>query len=249
MSLNVDVDKQATPRNIRRVTVDPKKPLAHTPREMFAQAIARGIDVETAYRQAGYKGNRDSRGSLRRAPDVEARVNCLLQERINADTRARHRREKPIADLKTKVVRELERLAFSDARDVVQWGREAVVDRNGNVTGFEERVSPTPSRNLSAAAAAAVKGVTTKAGSLKVELHDKLQALDKLAKILGLMQDATPSSVTVNQVNVSQGNDTALEAARRLAFAIEAARVAGQLAAPAKTIEGEAITLGDTPKD
>ena len=53
----------------------------------------------------------------------------------------------------------------------------------------------------------------------KFETHDKLGALEKLAKILGIYQEAPAvQAVTVNQVNV--GGDNALEAARRLAFAL-----------------------------
>lgn len=225
---------------------DVRKPLPHANRELFAQAIAKGTPVIDAYRAAGYTGNRFAMSDLRRSPDIEARVNRLLEERIEADTRARHRAEKPISDLRARIVRELERVAFADARDVLQWGREPVLDAAGNVTGFREVVSPTPSRLLSPGAAASVKGVTTKAGTLKVELHDKMQALDKLAKIAGLMADAQPSSVTVNQVNVGPAGDNALEAARRLAFAIAASAAAGAIA-PGRVIEGEAVSSGFTP--
>jgi hypothetical protein len=59
-------------------------------------------------------------------------------------------------------------------------------------------------------------------GSLKFETQDKLDALQKLAKVLGIYQEpALPpigQSVTVNQVNFS--GDNALKAARRLAFAL-----------------------------
>ena len=57
---------------------------------------------------------------------------------------------------------------------------------------------------------------------LKIEAHDKLGALEKLAKVLGLYQEpAAPApvqSVTLNQINFN--SDNALEAARRLAFAL-----------------------------
>jgi len=69
--------------------------------------------------------------------------------------------------------------------------------------------------------AAGVRSVTTKSGALKFEMHDKLGALEKLAKVLGLYQEpAAPvsQSVTLNQINFN--SDSALEAARRLAFAL-----------------------------
>ena len=89
-----------------------------------------------------------------------------------------------------------------------------------------------------------VKSVTTKSGALKFEVHDKLPALGQLAKVTGLTQDAT-TQVTVNQLNVSQGPETALELARKLAFALASAQRAA-LAAPTEppTIEGISATEG-----
>lgn len=79
-----------------------------------------------------------------------------------------------------------------------------------------------------------MRSVTTKAGQLKFETHDKLGALEKLAKVLGLYVEPTAppvsQSITLNQVNFDSNN--AFEAARRLAFALtKAAQVdqSGQL--------------------
>jgi hypothetical protein len=57
---------------------------------------------------------------------------------IEADTRARHRREKKISDARLRLISELERIAYADTRDVVQWDREPELDQDGNVTGFKE---------------------------------------------------------------------------------------------------------------
>ena len=160
--------------------------------------------------------------------------------RTEADTKARHKAEKPLHDLRSRVIRELERIAFSDARDVVQWQRQPIVDDHGNVTGYREEVTPTPSHNLKAAQAAAVKGVTTKSGSLKIELHDKLAALDKLGRMLGLFHDAAPAAhVTVNQMNLNNGPETALESVRRLAFALAKVQHAAIATPQAMSIEKE----------
>ena len=57
---------------------------------------------------------------------------------------------------------------------------------------------------------------------MKFETHDKLGALEKLAKVLGLYVEPTAppvnQSITLNQVNFDSNN--AFEAARRLAFAL-----------------------------
>jgi hypothetical protein len=81
----------------------------------------------------------------------------------------------------------------------------------------------TPSHLLTKEQAAMVKSVTTKSGALKFEVHDKLAALGQLAKILEMTIDPMPGVTNNTQVNVSQvnvGSDNALEAARRLAFAL-----------------------------
>jgi hypothetical protein len=71
---------------------------------------------------------------------------------------------------------------------------------------------------------AQVHSIATKKGAATFEVHDKLVALDRLARILGIYQElpAPPPAVMVNQVNI--GGDNALEAVRRLAFAIAKAQ-------------------------
>ena len=141
---------------------------------------------------------------------------------MRSDTRARHRRNKKINESRLRLIRELERIAFYDRRDFVQWERRPKFDEDQQPIGFEDVMIVTPSGKLTADQAAAVRSVTIKSGSLKFGTHDKLGALEKLAKVLGIYQEPAPSpvsqSVTVNQVNLS--GDNSLEAARRLAFAL-----------------------------
>jgi hypothetical protein len=83
----------------------------------------------------------------------------------------------------------------------------------------------TPSRLLTREQAAMVRSVTTKSGGIKFEVIDRLTALEKLAKVLGLPLDITPQTVTNTQVNVGHlhvdSNVSALAAVRRLAFALQ----------------------------
>jgi hypothetical protein len=92
----------------------------------------------------------------------------------------------------------------------------------------------TPSHRLKPGVAATVKSVTTKSGALKFDVHDKLNALMQLGKILGLYTDAASATATtnvqVNQVNI--GGNNALEAVRRLAFAIQKAQHSQVLSLP-----------------
>jgi hypothetical protein len=202
--------------------IDPSKPLRVARRELFAQMVASGVPVKDAYRRANYTGGDDARWDLRRSGDVDLRVNWLLAKRIEDDTKARHKAEKKIPDTRERVIRELERLAFNDIRDLVQWDKRAVLDDDGQVVGFEDIMVVKPSRLMTPDQAASVRSVTTKAGQLKFDTHDKLGALEKLAKVLGLYVEPTAppvsQSVTVNQLNFDSNN--AFEAARRLAFAL-----------------------------
>lgn len=123
----------------------------------------------------------------------------------------------------------------------MQWERRPKFDEDQQLIGFEDVMIVTPSGKLTADQAAAVRSVTTKSGCLKFETHDKLGALEKLAKVLGIYQEpAVPpvsQSVTVNQVNFS--GDNSLEAARRLAFAL--AKAAQLRSDSGSTIDSHAI--------
>jgi hypothetical protein len=204
--------------------LDPSKPLANVKRERFCWAIVQGHRLGPAYEIAGFEGKTPRLPwQLRHRPHIDARISWLLVKRIEDDTKARHKAEKKIPDARERVIRELERLAFSDARDLVAWDRHPKFDADGEtVIGFEDVMIVRPSHLMTADQAAAVRSVTTKAGALKFETHDKLGALEKLAKVLGLYVEPTAppisQSVTVNQMNFN--SDNALEAARRLAFAL-----------------------------
>jgi hypothetical protein len=205
--------------------IDSSKPLANVKHERFCWAIVQGHRLAPAYEIAGFAGKSPRLPwQLRHRPAIDARVGWLLAQRVMADTRARHSQDKKIAGSKLRLIRELERIAFSDPRDVMQWDRVPECDSEGNVLGWRDQVTATPSHFLTAAQAAQVRSITTKKGSVTFQVHDKLAALDKLARVLGVYHEPpTPApAVMVNQLNI--GGDNALEAVRRLAFAIAKAQ-------------------------
>lgn len=224
----------------RAANLNPAKPLNTPAREIFAQAIANGVPLETAYRQAGYKGARHSRNALRQSLDIDERVRWLLQKRIEDDARNRAKRESKVPALRERVIREWERIAFADVRDLVDWDRKPVYDAEGNLVEIAEELTVRPARTLSRDAAANVAIVRKFGKQVQVETHSKVNALDKLAKVLGLYQDAGPAIVNnATQINIGTAptaQDNALEAARRLAFAIAKAQQMQALAGP-MTIE------------
>ena len=202
---------------------DPSTPLANVKHERFCWAIVQGRRLGPAYEIAGFAGKSPRLPwQLRHKPAIDARVSWLLAQRVETETRARHPGAKKIANSRLRLIRELERIAFYDPRDFAQWERRPKFDEDQQLVGFEDVMIVTPSRKLTADQAAAVRSITTKSGCLRFETHDKLGALEKLAKVLGIYHEpAIPpasQSVTVNQVHF--GSENALEAARRLAFAI-----------------------------
>ena len=224
-------------------SLDPSQPLSPL-REAFALAIVNGAKLKEAHIAAGFKGKSAAAASdLRRATDVDARIRWMLSERVKADTRTFIRRQKSKGDLLSRVVKELEDIAFQDIREVVDFRREAQTNAKGEVTGVVDVVQVRDSAKLSPAAAKAIKGVFLKSGALRVEMHDKRAALEALAKILKGDDVQPAGNITVNQMNVGQTD--ALDAARRVAFMLSALQ-GKPLQAP-RTIEGEAVQVSTIP--
>lgn len=228
--VNKTLPKRRQSRNQGPV-INPAKPLSVVSREIFAQAIAAGQKAHDAYKLAGYKGEPVSRYRLRASKDVDDRINWLLKKRIEDDSKARQRRERRVPILQDRVTRELERVAFGDIRSVIQWRRIPRFDDEGALIGYEDEAVLTPSGLMNADAAAMIKSVSATKHGVKVDTVGKLEALDKLAKICGMYQPDAPlaASVTNNSLTVNVGSDNALDAARRLAFALHKAALAGPM--------------------
>jgi phage terminase small subunit len=102
---------------------------------------------------------------------------------------------------RTRLIEELARIAFSDIGKVVTWGPEAAVTwapENGAATKrMENRITLLDSDEIDDDARAAVAEVSQGPnGALHVKLHDKLAALDKLARVLGMYRikvDVSPT--------------------------------------------------------
>jgi hypothetical protein len=164
---------------------------------------------------------------------MAARIDFLLERRVDALTVSGLRPEKKLDDAKLRLIQELERIAYSDIREVVHWTKEPILSPDGDVLGYEDRLNVVPSALLSRDAGARIKSVTTKSGALKVETHDKLNALEKLMKVLGVGQEhSPPAGPIIGTMNIA-GMD-ALDAVRRVAFLFAAAESQAQ----PLTIEG-----------
>jgi hypothetical protein len=213
--------------------------------EAFAAAVANGHKLQQAHKLAGFEGATYAAAwQLRRNPKVDARIRWMLEERVKADTRAFTRRQKGKGDLLQRALKRLEDIAFVDVREVANWRREPVLNADGEVIGEGESLMIRDSRDLTPAAAAAIKNVFTKSGRIRVEMHDAKAALVDIVKLLS-GSDAQPSggNVTVNQINV--GETGALEALKRVSFLLAAARAREPAV---KTIDHDSTDMDDKTK-
>jgi hypothetical protein len=134
-------------------------PLQNPRHEAFALHIANGHKLERARELAGFRPDRKTAWSLRHRPEIARRVDELLKERVQADTRRSVRREKKEEDLRDRVIEELRRIAFADVRDVMRWNREPVVSPDGEVLDIVDRITVTASDKLTDSSVAAIKSV------------------------------------------------------------------------------------------
>lgn len=101
---------------------------------------------------------------------------------------------------RTRLIQELGAMAFSDIRKVVHWDQETELaggefgddlDDNPDVVKvIKSRVTVLPGATMDAMVAATVAEISQgERGQLKVKMHDKVAAIDKLARAMGLYQD------------------------------------------------------------
>ena len=105
-----------------------------------------------------------------------------VQSAIDACQRERSARTGVTAD---RVVQEIARVAFSSLRDVMTWGPSGAKVR--------------PDNEITADAAASIAEIAETNTGVKVKLHNKVAALEQLAKHVGLYNDraTAPAAETV----------------------------------------------------
>jgi len=125
-----------------------------------------------------------------RKPEIQA-----LIERKRSKTAAR------LEVTRERVVNELARIAFSDIRSVVKWGRIKLQASDG-IPEVVYDIDLIPSEEISDDAAAAVAEVRKTREGLSIKLLDKKGALDSLGKHLGLFQagdeDEPPKRIEIS---------------------------------------------------
>jgi phage terminase small subunit len=161
--------------------------------QLFVRNYLVDLNATQAAIRAGYSENCASEIGYEnlRKPQIMAAIDSALRE-LGGITRLR-------------IVDELGAIAFSDITDIVNWdddaldiqpgdavmidGDEVEASKEGITRIFRSKVRIAPSAAMAPSISRAIAEVSqTDSNSLKVKLHDKIAALDKLARALGMYQ-------------------------------------------------------------
>ena len=146
--------------------------MALTPnQEKFAAGIASGLSQAEAYRRAFPRSQAWKDEAVWSRASALAAVDKVRQRAQELQQKAADANEVTVE----RIVAELAKIAFGDARRVMSWGPDGVVLRDsGDLEDDEAAIVSEVTERTSATG-----------GSLKVKTHDKLGALRLLADIRG----------------------------------------------------------------
>jgi phage terminase small subunit len=176
-----------------------KYPFATVKQLEFAQAFYKSGNATEAFRKA-YPTTIDW------TPAAVSVAACKMLKNGKVQLRLHELEERAKAKFdidQDKVLKELGDLGFSDMGDFAEWGGTKI--RNG----VKGAVLITDSKKL--ASTKAVSEISTnRFGETKIKLHDKVAALDKLARHLGMYEDAEAGKGSVQIAIVLNGKDADL---------------------------------------
>jgi phage terminase small subunit len=176
--------------------------------ELFAQELAKGLGVTEAYVAAGYKNSPAS--ATRLSKKVKNRV-----KEIRSTTTAIALSELQIST--QRVLDELAVVAFFDIRNVFTWE----VNDDGETKIRTGSVRSLSSKNISEQAAHAIREIRQGSkGEIRIKMHNKLEALEKIGRYLGMWDDdKKPDPVTQNITNtlIKLESMSEIEKTRRVA--------------------------------
>lgn len=168
-------------------------------------AIDAGLSHVAAYREACPHSVASDRTAERNVSRIRKLPHCAaFLKQLGAISVQRHSRRKD------RVIEELANIAFSDAGDLFRWGPDGVT-----IKDIDEL---TPAQRRLVAKAATTK--TAQGGTTRLEIYDKLAALDKLCRAFGLY---APNQLTTGAKKVSEAETiertplSDIERAQRLA--------------------------------
>jgi len=164
--------------------------------ERYAQGLFTGLSQREAYKQAY-----DAEGMTDKSIDEEA---C----RLAADLKVASRIDELTNELKLRnmvtaerVLTEYAKIGFVDIKDYLQYETiktKIDEDENGEpIYGYKQIVDAKPSSEVDGSLISEVS--IGKDGTFKFKLHDKLNALEKMSKHLGMFTDKSEVNINITQ--------------------------------------------------
>ncbi len=150
--------------------------------EKFAQRVARGDTLSNAYRAEYATGNMTGRtvntlaSKLKKVPHILSRIRLLQGQAVDDSS----------LDSK-RVIQELVSLSFSKMDDYGRWDNDSF-DLVSSEHLTETQIRAIESIQFDERTVTSAHGDVTKTTKIKFKLYSKLDALDKLAKILRMYQ-------------------------------------------------------------
>jgi phage terminase small subunit len=186
-----------------------------TPRQhIFVLEYLKDLNATAAARRAGYS----EATAHQQGPRLLANVGVAAA--IQKAMQARERRCEVKAD---NVLRELALVAFSRVKDYVEWG---------GTLGVTLKPSASLTDDQQAAVAEVSQSRSANGGTLRFKLHDKVAALEKLGKHLGLFTDRHEITGTLrmeHEVDLSRLSDDQLEQLEQILAAARGGSLEGTL--------------------
>lgn len=155
--------------------------------QRFCEEYAKAPDAKAAALAAGYSTSRakETGCELLKRPDIRAEI-----------SRLRAIRDQEVGFSAADVVRELVAVAMIDIGDVLTWGMEEVEGEDGLPMTMPNGdpimrpiIAPVASSKLTPVQRRAIKSVSmSEKGVFKVELHDRVKALDMLGRHFGIFE-------------------------------------------------------------
>lgn len=157
--------------------------------EKFVQHYVKNGNASAAYRHAY-----NSKGML---PKTVTEAASRMLRKSNVAARLQQLQEKTAArnDVTADmIVQELRKVGFADIRRAVKWNGTSIPLKLGK--GDEQAGTPGAVELISSDAidddtAAAISEVSQTTSGIKIKFHDKLSALEKLGRNLGMFKDIT----------------------------------------------------------
>jgi phage terminase small subunit len=168
-----------------------------TPKQkQFCDEYLIDFNASAALLRAGYKSKN---------PDVDGYqllVRPSVQEYIKIRMKAREKRTEITQD---RVLQELAKIGFADIKDFLRYRTERTIvdtdDEGEPVIGYKQIVEAKASDEIDGTLVNEVS--VGRDGTFKFKLHDKMAALEKMGKHLGMFVDRVQAQVVSTNVNTS----------------------------------------------